>query len=166
MSQISGTPLPLLIGKKLFYVGFVSMSEWETFGYLSRQIKEIDPSLYLIQCSLQRGNNDLSEKQINSLIRKYPLITVKIVELICKLSIPEVKINEDEFEKEEDRTIEQNMKMAYRLLAKMFGWTSATVSMMSPAQVFLHLTGGVDGTGIVRMSNVDYQRFRADRNQN
>ena len=167
MNQIIGNPLPFKIGRKTLLVSYVSVGEWQVFGELLKQ-DETQAVLELVYYSLYRGGNTISKRAIRKLVRWYPTKLTSLIELICEISLPKQKIKETDNTENTENTenigeADRNLKTVFRVLSKQHGWTPAAISDMSPAQIFLYLAGGPDGTGIVKMSGQEYQSFRARR---
>lgn len=156
MNQIIGNPVPYRIGRKVYFVSYVSMGEWQVFNELL-QMDDAQSVLELVYYSLHRGNSTIGRRNVRWLIRRHTKVLLPLIDLICEISLPKLKTkNEIGIETKE---AERNMKTVYRLLSRMHGWTPPEISGMSPAQVYSYLMGGPDATGIVKMSDLQYQRF-------
>jgi len=156
MNQIIGNPIPFKMGHKVYFVSYVSMGEWQMFGELLR-MGNAQSVLELIYCSLHRGNSTIGRRKVHWLVRRYTKALLPLIDLICNISLPKLKTKKEI--DVGDKDAERNMKTVYRLLSKIHGWTPSEISEMSPAQVHSYLMGGPDATGIVKMSDLQYQRF-------
>lgn len=156
MNQIIGNPIPYKVGRKVYFVSYVSMGEWQMFNELL-QMGNNRSVLELIYYSLHRGNSAVGRRNIRWLVRRHTKALLALIDLICEISLPKLKIKDEVGVESKDA--ERNMKTVYRLLSRMHGWTPSQISEMSPAQVYSYLMGGPDATGIVKMSDLQYQRF-------
>ncbi len=154
-----GHPVPFKMGKHSLLVGYVSMKEYYTCQEIDKE-DNFEATKMLIYYSLCRADPKITKKEVERLIKKQPDFVYKLVGLIEKISLPTVEIKEggDSEEKQQD-----NLKTVYRRLAKEYQWTSEQVGSLSPAQIFLYLTGGEDGSGIQKMSATEYANYRAKR---
>lgn len=161
MNQIVGNPVPCKVGRKTCLIGYVSMGEYQVFRDMFK-VDSPEAVLTLICYSLVRGGSVTGNirRKLKQWSRKDPDILVRIVEIICKLSLPKVKTKDGD---EDTGNTEQNIKTVYRLLAKNFTWTPEKITAMSPAQIFISLTGGPDGTGVAKQS---WAEFGANRGNN
>lgn len=160
MSQIIGNSIPCKVGRKVYLMGYVSMGEYQVFRELFKK-DEIEAVMMLVCYSLIRGGSVTGNvrRKLNRIIKKRPAILVTLVDIICKLSLPIVKIKDGD----DGGDDESNIKTVYRLLAKHFTWTPPEISVMSPAQIFISLTGGPDGTGKMKMTDAQFASFQANR---
>ena len=150
--------MPCKVGLKTYLVGYVTMSEYQVFRDMFKA-DETAAVLELVYYSFRRGGSihgNIRRKILRMIKRKPPLL-LTLVNLICKLSLPDIKKKEGEAE---DIDEVESIKTVYRLLAKAFTWTPQQISDMSPAQIYISMTGGPDGTGTRKMS---WQQFAEDR---
>lgn len=162
MNQIIGNPVPCKVGKKTYLVGYVSLGEWQVYRELLVQ-DEVEAMLVLMEYSLVRGGSVTGNirRKVKRIIKKDPDSFVRIVDTIVKLSIPVTEKKKDDDEPIEDaKSFENNIKTSYRLLAKYFTWTPQQITTMSPAQIFISLTGGPECTGTLKQS---WAEFGANR---
>lgn len=159
-NQIIGNPVSFRIGRKVYLIGYVSMGEYEIFREVFAE-DEGEGLMTLITYSLARGGSIKKNirKRIKKWIKKDPDILVRIIDRIHEISLPSISLNEIE-EKKEKEDSEQNIKTVYRLLAKHFTWTPEEITKMSPAQIFISLTGGPECTGVMKQS---WEEFTANR---
>jgi len=146
------------------------MSEWQMFGELL-QLDDAKAVLELLYYSLRRAEPTVTRKGVRKLAKKYAKQLLALVDLICDMSLPKLKAKTGAIPGA-DKTAppsaprgdsERDIKIVYRLLSRIHGWTPQQIGIMSPAQVYIYLTGGPDGTGIVKMSNSEYKSFLANR---
>jgi len=162
MNQVIGNPVPFRIGKRIYLVSYVSMSEWETFGALTRDGDDDYGTFFLVYSAMHRANDSVTESEVRYLLRKRKKYIAPLINLICDFSMPEMK--KDLKETSDTKEVERNVKTIYRVLGKMYSWASPEiVGRMSPAQVYIYLTGGSAGTGIVKMTSAEYHDFRVAR---
>ena len=161
MSQIIGNNVPCKVGRKVYLAGYVSMSEFQTYNLLVG-IDEVRALRKLLYYSLNRGNQ-LSERKVNRLIRKHPEAKLPILETIFSLSLPKLPPQDEEEPTGDIQKNEADERTVYGLLAIRFGWTPAEVGDMSPAQIFLTLTGGPTGDGTKKMSWSEFGEQNARR---
>lgn len=168
---VMGHTVPYPVGRgrrrQILPVSYVSIGEWQVFGKLLK-LDETHAMLELLYYSLHRAEPTTTRKQIKQLAKKHMAVLLPLVDLICNISLPENK-------KPPTGTVsttppsgssseaERAIKTSYRVLSRMHGWTPQQISEMSPVQVHIYLTGGEDGSGIVKMSNSQYKSFLAAR---
>lgn len=163
MNQIIGNSVPIRIGKKICLFSYVSMGEWQTFDALLKQ-DDIEALRYLVSCSLHRGDPSIDKREAERLIKRNAASITSLIDSICKISLPKIRIKETEEETVTDeKEYERNIKTVYRILSRMHGWTPSQISDMSPAQVYSYLMGGTTGTGIEKMNSMQYQSFLGSR---
>lgn len=169
MQKVIGHPVPYKIGRRRsILVSYVSMSEWQMFGEML-QLDDVEAVLELLYYSLHRAEPAVTRKGVKRLAKKYVKQLLALVDLICDMSLPKLKKGKTGASDSEPRTpcakadSERDIKTVYRLLSRVHGWTPQQIGVMSPAQVYIYLTGGPDGTGIVKMSNSEYKSFLARR---
>ncbi len=162
MNPITGSPTVFKTGRGVLLVSYVSVGEWQAFG----DMYEVDKSRAVVDFlyySLHRADPTMTRRAVRRWTRRHSQDQQSdLMDLICKLSIPKTPKGATGTRASPADTA-RNMKTAFRLLSKMYGWTAAEISDMSPAQIFSYLSGGKDGTGIVKMSGPEYQSFRARR---
>lgn len=162
MSQITGSSISLAVGGKLYLLSYVSMGEWETFSDMLLQGPKDEEALeYLIYCSMYRADLEITKEAVAKLLRKHSRSVLKIVDKICKVSLPPKTSKKEEVTSKE--TKERNLKSTYRILSRMHGWTPKQISEMSPAQVISYLAGGETGTGLAKMTGSEYRSLLASR---
>ncbi len=164
VNQITGSPTVFRAGRSLLLVSYVSVGEWQTFGALwecNKRRAVIDFLYY----SLHRGDPTVTRRAVRWWAFFHRKAQTDLMELIFTISLPKPPKGKPETT-ESPAEADRNMKTAYRVLAKMYGWTAAEISDMSPAQIFSFLSGGKDGTGIVKMTSEEYQSFRARQGLN
>lgn len=173
MNKVVGHPVPYKIGRRRsILVSYVSMREWQSFGDML-QLDDVEAVLELLYYSLRRAEPTTTRKRVRRLAKKYAKQLLALVDRICDISLPKLKKGKTGALPGADKTAppsdpsrsgsERNIKTVYRLLSRMHGWSPQQIGDMSPAQVYIYLTGGPDGTGIVKMSNSEYQGFLAAR---
>lgn len=161
MNQIVGNPVPCKVGRKVCLIGYVSMGEYQVFRDMFQEDEAV-AVLELVYYSLRRGGSIRGniKRKIRRMIKKDPAILLTMVNLICELSLPDVKTKKGEAETSDEG---ENIKTVYRLLAKFFTWTPPQITDMSPAQIYISMTGGPDGTGTRKMSWGQFAEERAKR---
>lgn len=158
MSLITGSPVALKVGRRVLFVSYVSMGEWQTFSELLK-IDEARAVVELAYYSLHRADFGITRRRVRRLLRNTKRAAA-LMALICELSIPKLKGPTGEMS---DKEAGRGMKATYRQLSMMHGWTAKEISDMSPVQIYQYQMGGKDGTGIVKMTGAEYQSFRARR---
>lgn len=161
MNLITGSPVALMVGRRMLMVGYVSMGEWQTFSGMVKldESKAVNELFYF---SLHRADPFITRRKVRRLMRKYKSHMTHLMNLICELSIP-TKTGKEVMMS--DKEADRNIKTAFRQLSMTFGWTAQKISDMSPVQIYQYQMGGKDGTGIQKMSNAEYKSFRARRNE-
>lgn len=168
MNKVIGNPVPYKIGRRRsILVSYVSMSEWQMFGE-ALQLDDVKAMLELLYCSLRRAEPTTTRKSIERLSKKYAKHLLALVDLICDMSLPKLKggktaATPPAHSLPGSGDSERDIKTVYRLLSRIHGWTPQQIGVMSPAQIYIYLTGGPDGTGIVKMSSSQYKSFLAAR---
>ncbi len=161
MNSVIGSPIPVRVGRRILFVSYVSMSEWQSFGELLK-LDDTKAVLELLYYSLHRAEPTITRKRIVRLARWHAKHLLPLVDTICDMSLPKLKAKVGVSDKP-GADSERDIKTVYRLLSRIHGWTPRQIDTMSPAQVHIYLTGGEDGTGIVKMSNSEYKSFLANR---
>ena len=165
MNPITGSPTVFKTGRSLLLVSYVSVGEWQVFG----DLYEVDKARAVIDFlyySLHRAEPTMTRRAVRRWTRRHSQDQQSdLMDLICKISLPKPPKG-NTATAESPAEADRNMKTAFRLLSKIYGWTAAEISDMSPAQIFSYLSGGKDGTGIVKMSGAEYQSFRARQGLN
>ena len=156
--MIGGSYVPYYIGRTVYLLSPVSISEWETYEMLISK----DMAWYLIYCSLHRANKSVTMKQAKRIVRWHKESATYMIKVICSISLPPDK-EYDSKELPSAKEVVQQIKVLYRTLSRLFGWTPQQISQMSPLQLYDYMIGGEDGTGVVRMSPAQYQQFRHSR---
>jgi len=143
------------------------MAEYQVFREMFKK-DETAAILELVYWSLHRGSSSITRRKVRRLVKKYPAVLLALVNLICDISLPKTKSGEESGEDDSlaGGELEQNIKTVYRLTSKMFGWTPQAIGDMSPAQIFLYMTGWPDGTGIVKMDDAQYASFMGRKGMN
>jgi len=162
MNLIVGSSVPLCISHRLYLVGYISIAEWEIFTLLLERKCEKEALFFLIYSSLYRGDCSITKKRVKRLFRYHSSIIISLIDTICKISMPEVKIKDDA-ESLSKKELERNTKIMYRMLSRIHGWTPRQISDMSPAQIYLYLMGGSTGAGTEKMTGMEYQALLASR---
>ena len=163
-NQIMGVSIPFnLRNGNFLLISFISMGEWQIFGDIIK-INEKLAMREFLYFSLNRANPLITRRKVRFLMFRYRKSLTSMINAICKMSVPEVK--DDKQHVENAKEAERNVKTLYRQLSMMYTWTPVQISNLSPIQIQAYLTGGKDGTGIVKMSNVEYQAFRRGRSMN
>lgn len=163
MNKVIGNPVPYKIGRKTYLVGYVSMLQWQQFGEL-QQLDEVHALSELLYYSMHRADDSQTRRDVGKLMKRKMEKLLPLVDLICDMSLPKLKGETNKLPPaNRPSDSERDIKVVYRLLSRMHGWTPKQIGEMSPAQVYIYLTGGPDGTGIVKMSNSQYKSFLAAR---
>ena len=154
MSQIVGNPVPIKIGRKVYLIGYVSMSEYMVFRDMFK-VDYLSAIMQLLYYSLVRGGSIKwnVRRKIRRLFKKYPTALLTMVETITDLSLPDVKPKDGDGE---GADVGENIKTTYRVLAKLFTWTPPEISDMSPAQIVISMTGGPNCDGTMKQSWGEY----------
>ncbi len=158
--MIAGSPTVLKVGRRTLLVSYASMGEWLTFGELVKS-SEGQAMRNLIYCSLHRADPTVTRRGVWLFVWLHKKALAALVDLICTISLP--KMPEGVTPASAAQEVERSMKTTYRLLSRMYGWTPAQISDMSPAQLYSYQMGGKDGTGIEKMSGPEYKSFRVSR---
>ena len=164
MNLIAGHPTPFKLKKgRMLLLSYVSIGEWQTLSELLRQAAD-DAYIvtFLIRCSVQRADPRVSAKEVFRIIRKNKNRLLPLMDVICKISLAEVPTPKTA-SKTSTQSLEKNTKTMYRILSRLHGWTPRQITDMSPAQIYVYLTGGDTGTGIEKMSSSQYQELRRSR---
>ncbi len=141
-------------------VSYVSVGEWQTFG-AALETDEVRAIREFIYCALHRAEPAVTRRWVRWWMRLHNAAVAPLVEFICNISVPDLPKADspDRSVKEATREVES----VFRVLSKMYGWAPDQISNMSPAQIHSYLSGGEDGTGIVKMSGAQYKSWRARR---
>ena len=164
-----GNPRVFALGRRKFLlVGYISIAEWETYRLLSEQDEDRAVE-ELIYYSLHRADESITRKRAQRIMRRNRHKLGELVDMICNMSLPSVVVtppaDPPPLVPDEDE-IARNTKTTYRLLSRMHGWTPQEISAMSLSQVISYMSGGADGTGVMKMSRAEYRSFRSSRGMN
>lgn len=158
MYQIMGSPSAFKLGRRVLLVSYISIGECQTFGDLLEQSKTLAVR-ELLYYSLHRANPAITRRAVRWLYLSHSRKTLSaLINFICVISLPEV--SQDSTPLIATAEDGRDTKLMYRRLAKMYGWTPAEISDMSPAQIHLCLSGGDDGSGIQKMSESEFKSFQ------
>jgi len=170
LNQAAGTPILFEINRRIYRAGYVSTQEWELFdAYM--QIDRLDLGIiYLLTCSFTRGGEQITQRRIRRLIKFHSAMITELVTRICKLSLPEKKHKKKSGDEQSENKVVPNVtqllrdiKTLYRTLSRLYGWVPNQINNLSPAQIFIYLSGGKDGTGTKKMSGEEFQAFKRSR---
>ena len=143
-------------------MSYVSVAEWQTFNALQESMDDKYALVYLLYSALHRASHRITMRRVRWLLWRYRRSIVSVIDLICNISLPKIKGKKIDVVTDV-KEMERNTKIMYRLLSKLHGWSPDVINNMSPAQIYVYLTGGATGTGIEKMSSEQYRSFRLSR---
>ncbi len=155
--MISGSSVPFYAGRKMCLLAPVSISEWETYELLKLK----DTLFYLLYCSMHRADHSLSKRNVRRFIWRHKKYIICMINVICQISLPAEK-DKDNKKIEDTKDTVDNVKTMFRVFSDKYGWPPFQIANMSPLQLYNYMTGGTDGTGVVRMSPQQYRQFKME----
>ena len=158
MNQIIGAPVPCKVGRKIYLVGYVTLGEYQQYLDMFAEDR-VESTVRLIVYSLVRGGSVTGNirRKLKRWLKKDSTVVDRMLDIIDKLSLPQIIIDKDDKDRVEKVVdMEAHHKLVYRLLAKYFTWTPQEITAMSPAQIYISLTGGPECTGVVKQSWAEF----------